>query len=113
MNRYRFSDNGTERELQIPIEQFWDVNGREDAIEVYEEEVVEQVINPTEDFEVTRFDHESYRVVSTEPKRPQMISESSANYEFAISLAGLLFSLGLTLIAFTTPNSKGRQGRIF
>lgn len=82
MNRYRFSDNGTERELQIPIEQFWDVNGREDAIEVYEEEVVEQVINPTEDFEVTRFDHESYRVVSTDPKKPQMISKSSANYEF-------------------------------
>ena len=82
MNKYRFSDNGTERELQIPIEQFWDVNGREDAIELYEEEVVEQVINPTEDFEVTRFDHESYVVVSNNPNKPQSVNQSSANYEF-------------------------------
>ncbi len=71
MNNYRFSDRGIEREVQIPIERFWDVNGRDDAIDVFEEEVIEQVINPTEDFEVTRFDHKIYST-----------SASSINYEF-------------------------------
>jgi hypothetical protein len=82
VNKYRFSDNGVERELQIPIEQFWDVNGREDAIEIYEQDVVEQVINPTEDFEVTRFDHESYRIVNKDPDVPQTEFKSSVNYQF-------------------------------
>ena len=71
VNKYRFSDRGIEREIQIPIEQVWDVAGRDDAIDVFEEEVIEQVINPTEDFEVTRFDHKMYGTTA-----------SSINYQF-------------------------------
>ncbi|MDA9016694.1 hypothetical protein N9H63_01785 [bacterium] len=71
VNKYRFADRGVERQLQIPIESMWDVVGRDDAIDAYEEEVVELVINPTEDFEVTRFDHKMYGLTA-----------SSINYEF-------------------------------
>ena len=39
VNKYRFSDRGIEREIQIPIEQGWDVAGRDDAIDVFEEAV--------------------------------------------------------------------------
>jgi hypothetical protein len=71
VNKYRFADRGIERQIQIPVEQFWDVNGREDSIQVFEEDVIEQVINPTEDFEVTRFDHKLYSSTA-----------SSINYQF-------------------------------
>lgn len=66
VNKYRFSDNGIERKIQIPIEMTWDMEGRDDSIDVYEQEVVEQVINPPEDFEVTRFDHQLWLSGSTQ-----------------------------------------------
>lgn len=74
VNKYRFSDNGTERKIQIPIEITWDVEGRSDAIDVYEDEVVSQVINPPEDFEVTRFDHQLWLSGETQ--------KYDINYEF-------------------------------
>jgi len=74
VNRYRFSDNGTERKVQIPIELTWDMAGRDDAIDVYEDEVVNRVVNPPQDFEVTRFDHQLW--LSGTTKRYDI------NYEF-------------------------------
>lgn len=75
VNKYRFSDNGTERKIQIPIEITWDMEGRGDAIDVYENEVVEQVINPPEDFEVTRFDHQLSILLSKKLKsQPTLIA---------------------------------------
>mgnify|MGYP000844554748 CR=1 FL=1 len=47
----------------------------------YEQDVVEQVINPTEDFEVTRFDHESYLIVNKDPNVPQTEFKSSVNLD--------------------------------
>lgn len=74
VNKYRFSDNGQERMVQIPLEITWDMEGRTDSIDVFEDEVVEQVINPPEDFEVTRFDHMKWLSGSTE--------KYDINYEF-------------------------------
>ena len=74
MNKYRFSNNGEERKIHIPVEITWDMEGRGDAIDVYEEDVVNQVINPPEDFEVTRFDHEGWLSGTTQL--------SDINYEF-------------------------------
>jgi hypothetical protein len=60
VNNYRFPNTGIERQIQIPLEQVWDNVGRDDLIDQYEQEVVEQVINPIEDFEVARFEHKPY-----------------------------------------------------
>ena len=66
VNKYRFSNNGIERKLQIPIEITWDMEGRTDSIDVYEQEVVEQIVNPPEDFEVTRFEHQLWTSGTTQ-----------------------------------------------
>ena len=44
----------------------WDTLGRGDAIDVYEKEVLDMIINPTEDFEVTRYGHKMYDQGQTE-----------------------------------------------
>jgi len=60
VNKYRFKisprDLGTNIPIQIDFQNF----GKEDLISEYEDYVVEKVINPVEDFEVTRFSHKSW-----------------------------------------------------
>lgn len=51
----------------------WENAGRGDAVDVYETDVLNQIINPIEDFEVTRFGHSFWDVAQT---------NTSANYEF-------------------------------
>lgn len=55
MNKYRFTVSQTDTELNIPINIDFDDIGREDLVVEYENEVLEKVINPIEDFETTRF----------------------------------------------------------
>lgn len=49
----------------------WDMEGRNDAIDVYENEVLDLIVNPTEDFEVTRYAHKMYNG-----------SQTDINYQF-------------------------------
>jgi hypothetical protein len=58
-------------DLQIPIEQVWDFQGQQQAIETYEESIISEILNKDEDFEVTRFEHKEYDT-----------NKSSLNYEF-------------------------------
>lgn len=58
-------------DLQIPIEQSWDFQGQQQAIETYEATIIKQILNSDEDFEVTRFEHMEYDT-----------NKSSMNYEF-------------------------------
>ena len=58
-------------DLQIPIEQVWDFQGQQQAIETYEESIISEILNKDEDFEVTRFEHKEYAT-----------NKSSLNYEF-------------------------------
>jgi len=60
VNKYRFSDNGIERKINIPVEQIWDNIGRDDSIDIFEQEVLDMVINPIDDVELGRFEHEPY-----------------------------------------------------
>lgn len=57
--------------LQIPIEQTWDFQGQQQAIEMYEASILGQILNKDEDFEVSRFEHKEYDT-----------NKSSLNYEF-------------------------------
>ena len=60
MSNYRFANNGEQRAITIPIETIWDNIGRDDAIDVFEDEVVNMVINPIDDVELARFEHKPY-----------------------------------------------------
>ena len=71
-NKYRFTVPGTNQSITIPIEMKWDFLGRDDSIDVYQEEVIEIVTGIPEDFEVIRFAHDSYG----------QFQETKLNYEF-------------------------------
>lgn len=61
-NKYTFILNDNTKTLDIPIELKWDFYGRDDSIEVYEKDVIEEIIGTPNDFEVLRFSHESYGI---------------------------------------------------
>jgi hypothetical protein len=71
-NKYRFTVPGTNQSITIPIEMKWDFLGRDDSIEVYQNEVIEIVTGIPDDFEVIRFAHDSYG----------SFQETRLNYEF-------------------------------
>lgn len=54
----------------------WDFNGRDDSIELYEEEVIEGIVGAPKDFEVLRFAHKEY--MGTNPIR----METKITYDF-------------------------------
>jgi hypothetical protein len=66
-NKYKFTlPTGTDKYINLPIEIKWDFYGRDDTIDVYEEDVLERIIGIPEDFEVTRFAHDSYEEEKTD-----------------------------------------------
>lgn len=59
-NKYKFTVPGVNQSITVPVEINWDFYGRDDSIEVYQEDVIKTIIGTPEDFEVIRFGHESY-----------------------------------------------------
>ena len=60
-NKYTFTlPKGDDKYINIPIEIKWDFIGQDDAIEKYQEEVVEEIVGFPGDFEILRFAHDSY-----------------------------------------------------
>jgi len=59
-NKFKFVLPATDKYIDLPIELKWDFYGRDDSIEIYEHEVIEEIIGTAYDFEVFRFSHESY-----------------------------------------------------
>jgi len=70
-NKVRILFDNQTKFLNIPLEQSWDMYGQQLDLEKYEEDVLEKILNPNDDFEVTRFDHQTYDVTKT-----------SINYDF-------------------------------
>lgn len=70
-NKIRVLFDNQSKDIVLPLEQVWDFAGQQQAIEQYEVDVVEKVLNKNEDYEVTRFDHAVYDTTKT-----------SLNYEF-------------------------------
>jgi len=56
-NKFIFNINTKDPTIQLGFGTTFDEAGREDLIKVYENDVVRQLVNPTKDFEVTRFRH--------------------------------------------------------
>jgi len=71
VNKFRLPNIVKDNQINIPIELTWDNAGRTDGLNQFEADVLEQIINPTEDFEVTRDAHVPYSGGLT-----------STNYEF-------------------------------
>ena len=59
-NRFTFTLPEKDQYINLPVEIKWDLNGKEDSIELYEEDVVKEIIGVADDFEVLRFAHASY-----------------------------------------------------
>ena len=59
-NKFYFTLPTTNRTIDVPIEIKWDFLNRTDSIELYEDEVLGEVIGLPKDFEVSRFSHEEY-----------------------------------------------------
>ena len=57
MNKFRFTVNNEDTYINLPMEIDFDNFGREDLIKQYENDVLEEIINPMEDFETTRYSH--------------------------------------------------------
>lgn len=55
--RYKIDTIPTDGYIDIPIQITFDNLGREDGIEKFENEVIEEIINPISDFETTAFAH--------------------------------------------------------
>ncbi len=60
MNKFKFTLPTNDQYINLPIEIKWDFNGKEDSIELYEEDVVKEIIGLPEDFEILRFEHSPY-----------------------------------------------------
>ena len=76
MNKFRFTVNNNDTQINLPIEINFDNFGREDLIKQYENDVLEEIINPVEDFETTRYSHKEWLTNNNEPK-------NGTTYEFS------------------------------
>lgn len=81
VNNYRILLSGsTNKGIDIPIQLRWDYTGQDQSIDLYEEDVVQQVIGVGYDFEVNRFPH-----------APDPTTEATdINYEFYFYSGGSL-----------------------
>jgi hypothetical protein len=100
VNRYRTAISPNDKYIDIPIEIKFDVLGREQLIEEFQQEAVNVLTNPIKDFDVTKFAHTEYQhtqIVQQQiqtpggPFLPPIIltipipittQKSSINYEF-------------------------------
>jgi hypothetical protein len=73
VNKYRFTLNPNTQQITIPIDLSWENAGRGEAVSAYESDIISQVINPIDDFEVTRFAHSFWNIENT---------KTNINYEF-------------------------------
>ena len=68
MNKFRFTVNNKDTQINLPLEINFDNVGREDLIQQYEEDVLTEIINPIEDFETTRYSHKSWVNITGDTK---------------------------------------------
>ena len=53
-NHYRFTLNVNDQEINIPIEIKFDMEGRDQGVESFENEIIQDIINGVDVFEITR-----------------------------------------------------------
>jgi len=68
-------NQGVDMQINIPIELSWDYDGIDDSIDLYEDEIITEVIGVGRDFEVSRFANEPYTSITSN-------NMTEVNYEF-------------------------------
>jgi len=68
VNKFRFTVNDNDTQIVLPLEINFDNVGREDLVQQYEDDVLNEIINPVEDFETTRYSHKSWVAVNGDTK---------------------------------------------
>jgi hypothetical protein len=59
-NKFKFILPKTDQYIDLPIEIKWDFYGRDDSIDVYEADVLKELVGSAEDFEILIFAHSPY-----------------------------------------------------
>lgn len=76
MNNYRIRLDENSKILKIPITVGWDLAGVNDSIDIFQEEVLRQTVNPIDNFESTRYSHKPWNNSINE------LDKTSITYEF-------------------------------
>lgn len=74
--RLRLNAEAVNLDIKVPINLTWDLDGVNDSIDIFESEIIRQVINPIDDFETTRYSHKPYL------ESIERLTKTSTNYEF-------------------------------
>ena len=90
VNKYRLTLSDQDRFVNI-ISLKYDLTGQEDLIQEYEKEVLEEVINPILNFEVTKYSHDKYEGSEN--------GKTYLNYKFIFD-----FSVPITNTSFNDSN---------
>ena len=71
------NNNNGDLALQTPILTTWDLNGVNESIEVFENEIIQKAINPIDNFETIRYSHAPWapQIINVDPK-------TSSHYDF-------------------------------
>jgi hypothetical protein len=70
VNKFRFSLSEVDKQINVPVKLDFDFTGQGDLISIFENDIIEQVINPIRNFETIKFAHKSVE------------NDSSINYKF-------------------------------
>jgi hypothetical protein len=73
VSNYRITYNGNDKFINIPVEIKFDMVGRDEGVDVIQEEIKKQATNRITDFEVTRFSHSNW---------DNDVNKSEINYQF-------------------------------
>ena len=105
MNNFYFKLPITNLSIQLPIEIQWDFLDRSNAIQVFERDVVTQIIGSPEDFEITRFAHND-----VDPTIVPANTKTDINYEFYFYNTGSPYTLTATTASTDWVNSYITEG---
>ncbi len=92
-DKYYFVLPSGDTSLNIPIELKWDHLGKDDIIEIYEDQVITEIVGSPGDFEVSRYSHDPY----TSGSKPDI--QTKIKYEFNF------YNILLPVTASTGPSN--------
>lgn len=82
MNNFRIKLPQNDQYINLPIEIKWDFIGRDDSIELYENEIIPEIIGVPKDFEIARFSHQKYYSGNTTNIPSQVVYQTKLQYQF-------------------------------
>ncbi len=88
-NKFKIKVGKKDQDIRIPLQLTFEETGRGDLIKEYEDDVLRKLINPTKDFEVTRYNHMGYDCSGASYIGDVPINNAKIAYAFAFENAGV------------------------